>query len=434
MSAALRPDPGPPPPFYRFYRLVARAIAPLAYSRVRHKLARQGTPADRIPERMGHATLARPAGRLIWFHAASVGESVSALALIGRILALRPEISALITTGTGTSAQVMARRMPEGCLHQFAPLDTAPALRRFLAHWRPDAVVLIESELWPQMVAEAHASGAPLALLNARMSRGSLRNWGKFPDTARWLLRHFSLIRTQDQTTAEGLRALGADTTMLAQGPNLKAMSAPLPVDAAVLKEMHREYADGPLWLAASTHPGEEDAVLSAHAAARARHPGLRLILAPRHPERGEEVAAMARIQGLTTRRRGAGEDPGGAEVYVADTMGEMGLWYALAPVLFLGASFGMQGGHNLYEPARAGAAVLHGPNHANFAQAYADFDDRGAALEVRDGAALGRALADLLDDPGRMADIGRRAERLATAQEERLDGLARSVLDTLLD
>lgn len=433
MPAGLRPRPGPPTPFFRFYRLVARAAAPLAYARVRRKLTRQGTDAARIPERMGHATLPRPDGPLAWFHAASVGESVSVLALVSRMLDLRPELNVLITTGTGTSAQVLAGRMHPRCRHQFAPLDTAPALRRFLDHWRPEAAIFVESELWPQMVADAHATGARLALLNARMSRTSLRNWGKFPETSRWLLSHFSMIRTQDQATAEGLRGLGADTDRLARGPNLKAMSAPLPVDAAALDAMRAAFAGGPVWLAASTHPGEEAEVLTAHLAARQAHPGLRLVLAPRHPERGEEVARLVAARGLDSRRRGAGADPGGAEVYVADTMGEMGLWYALCPLLFLGATFGRQGGHNIYEPARAGAVVLHGPHHANFAEAYEEFDARGAALPVADGAELGRALSNLLSDPNRRAEIGARAARLASAQEERLDALARSVIETLL-
>jgi len=430
---AARPDPGPPTPFFRFYRLVARAAAPLAYARVRRRLTAQGVAADRIPERMGHATLPRPDGPLAWFHAASVGESVSVLALIARLLALRPGLQALITTGTGTSAQVLAGRMPAGCRHQFAPLDSTPALRRFLSHWRPDACIFVESELWPQMVSEARATGAPLALLNARMSATSLRNWGKFPDTSRWLLDHFALIRTQDQKTLEGLRALGCDEGILARGPNLKAMSQPLPADPAALSALRGAFAGTPLWLAASTHPGEEAACLDAHHAARPHVPGLRMILAPRHPERGEEVARLIASKGLTCARRSEGAAPAEAEVYLADTMGEMGLWYALSPLCFLGASFGSQGGHNLYEPAREGTVVIHGPNTANFAESYAEFDAKGAAVEAASPADLSRLLPELLTDAARLEDVSARARRLALAQDERLDGVAQLVLDTLL-
>ncbi|MGI3165902.1 3-deoxy-D-manno-octulosonic acid transferase [Pseudooceanicola sp. 200-1SW] len=426
----MRARPGKTP-FYRFYCGVATGLTPLVWRRVRAKLTAEGIAPERIRERLGQATLPRPEGPLIWFHAASVGESVSVLALVERMLAARPEAQALVTSGTGGAAKVLADRLPDRARHQFAPLDNARALRRFLAHWRPEAGIFVESELWPQMIVRARASGCRLALVNARMSKGSLRNWGRFGDTFRFLLDQFDLIRTQDRATLEGLMALGADPARVAQGPNLKAMIAPPPVDADALAQL-RAALPGPLWAAAATHAGEEDQVLEAHMAARAQIPGLRLLLIPRHPDRAPEILALIRARGLSVAQRSKGEAPEGAEVYLADTYGEMGLWYALAPFAFLGGSFCDAGGHTPYEPACFGTPVLHGPHYANFAETYAAFDGAGAAVEVADAEALTAQVVRLLGDPAALAALGQAARALSDDQRGGLEAVAQELLSAL--
>ncbi|PJE28439.1 3-deoxy-D-manno-octulosonic acid transferase [Pseudooceanicola marinus] len=418
-------------PFYRFYCGVATMLAPLAWRRVRAKLTAEGIAPARIRERQGHATLPRPEGPLFWFHAASVGESVSVLALVERMLAARPGAQALVTSGTGGAAKVLADRLPERTRHQFAPLDTAAALRRFLRHWRPDAGIFVESELWPQMIVRARAAGTRLALVNARMSKGSLRNWGRFDDTFRFLLDQFDLVRTQDRATLDGLLALGADPARVAQGPNLKAMIAPPPVDATELERL-RATLPGPLWAAAATHAGEEEQVLDAHMAARAQIPGLRLLLIPRHPDRAEEIARLVHDRGLGLAQRSKGEAPDGAEVYLADTFGEMGLWYSLAPLAFLGGSLCDAGGHTPYEPACFGTPVLHGPRYANFAETYAAFDGAGAALEVPDAGALGTEVARLLTDEAALTALSEATRALSADQRGGLDAVAQELLDSL--
>lgn len=415
----------------RLYRVAAGLLAPVAYRRVSARLAEQGVSPARRRERMGHATAARPAGRLIWFHAASVGESVSVLRLIERLGARLPDAGFLITSGTATSARVVAERLPPRTAHQFAPLDTGPALRRFLAHWRPDAAVFVESELWPQMLIETRAAGAPIALVNARLSEASARRWKRFGTTAHYILNHFTLIHCQDARTETHLRALGLAQAQ--RGANLKALAGPLPYDVRALQAMRAQIGDRALWLASSTHPGEDQIVIKAHAAVLAGDPSALLILVPRHPERADAIETLIRDAGLTCARRSRGDKIGNeTQVYLADTLGETGLWYALAPLTCLCGSFTPVGGHNPYEPAHAGSAVLHGPLYANFAETYAAMDAAGAAREVPDGAALARAVPDLLTDAQTLTAMRDAARTFAAHQQDVLDDLTGTLCSAL--
>jgi 3-deoxy-D-manno-octulosonic-acid transferase len=415
----------------RLYRVAANLIAPLAYRRVARKLSAQGTPTNRLRERNGRATAARPAGRLLWVHAASVGESLSILRLIERIGRQQPDLSVLLTSGTATSARILAERLPPRTVHQFAPLDSAGAVRRFLDHWRPDAAVFVESELWPQMLTSARGRGLPLALVNARLSDRSAARWRRFPDTARFLMGHFSLVHCQDARTAGHLKALGLARAEV--GPNLKSLSGPLPHDAAALSHLRARLGDRPLWLASSTHPGEDEIVLAAHRAVLADRPDALLILVPRHPERADDIAALVAGAGLTCARRSAGEDVTAAtQVYLADTLGETGLWYMLAPLTCLCGSFVPVGGHNPFEPAHAGSAILHGPLHANIAEAYAALDAAGGGWQVADAAGLTGAVRALIADPAALAAMRASARAFAERQEAGLDAIADSVASAL--
>ena len=414
---------------YRLYAGLANLALPLVFMKVSRRLQAQGVPAARARERLGHATLPRPAGPLIWCHAASVGESVSLLALIGQLLADDPALTVLVTSGTAASAQILAGRLPDRALHQFAPLDALRPLRRFLDHWRPDLAILVESEIWPQMIVVTHTAGVPLALLNARLSRTSLRNWGRFAGTARALLQRFSLILTQGGATAQALIGLGADPLTTRAGGDLKASSAALPFGPIVLRGFVDVLHERPVWAAASTHQGEEELILWAHKAARQTLPDLTLILIPRHATRGDAVETLCQTAGLATARRSLGQPLTAATaVYLADTLGETGLWFALAPLVFLGGSLVPVGGHNPYEPALAGAAILHGPHVANAAAAYAGFQTAGGALLVPDAAGLARTLTALLADPDRLAAMRGCALAHARSQSGDLPALARDL------
>ena len=419
--------PAPVPLPLRLYGALSGRLARAAIRRSSAKLAAAGVPHARIAERHGRATEARPDGTLTWIHAASVGESLSALPLVTRLLASGP---VLVTTGTGTSAAVMAKRLPAGALHQFAPVDSRSAVRAFLDHWQPALAVFVESEIWPTMIRETHARGTRLALVNARLSDKSLRGWTRFPASAAYLFGLFGLILTQNDRTRDGLAGiLGPDAPLRTAG-NLKTAIPPPGADPDALAHWQGLLGQRPLWTASSTHPGEDAPVLDAHAEVLKRHPDTLLILAPRHPERGDEVTALARSRGVQTAQRSQGDDPApDTQVYVADTVGETGLWYRLSPITFLAGSFGDAGGHNPWEPVSLGTALLHGPNVPNAAQDYARLAAAGAAAEVAGAAALATAVLEFLDTPQALD----KARAAATAVSGNATGLADSVADELI-
>jgi 3-deoxy-D-manno-octulosonic-acid transferase len=415
---ALRPLP------LALYGAATRLLEPFAPRLLAARAAKGKEAAQRLGERLGRADRPRPQGRLIWLHAVSVGESLSLLPLIER-LGGRPGLCLLVTSGTVTSAEILAKRLPPGAIHQFAPVDAPGAVARFLDHWRPDAGLFVESELWPNLILAAHARGVRLGLVSARITQASADGWARAPASARALLAAFDLVLPQDAATAERLRRLGA-----APGPNLnlkRAGQAP-PFDAAALERLREETAGRPVVLAASTHPGEEPPIAEAFRAAAAHAaPDALLILAPRHPERGAAVAEDLVAAGFTTARRSQGAPPGAdVQAYVADTLGEMGLWLRLARVVVMGGSFAPGiGGHNPLEAARVGAAVVTGPDVANAQEIYAEMLAEAAAIQAADAGALARHLEGLLANPLIARRIGEAAldyaERQAAALDEAL-------------
>ena len=351
---------------------------------------------ERVGERFGMPSRARPSGPLVWLHAASVGESISFLPLVETIGERWPRLGQLITTGTVTSARLMADRLPAGAIHQFAPVDRPGWVGAFLDHWRPDLAIRIESELWPATIDALDARSIPALLVNGRMSRRSFRNWRRLPGLARRLLRTFALCLAQTDDDAARFRTLGArDVRCLG---NLKLAAPELPCDAAAFDLLAEKCAGRPVWLGASTHEGEEARLAAVHAAIRARLPEALLILVPRHPERGPEIASTLRAAGHAVALRSAKEAPD-SEIYVADGLGELGLFYRLAGVGFVGGSLVPRGGQNLLEPARLDCAILHGPHMANFEEIAAEMDRAGGSIRVETDDALGNAVASLLSD-----------------------------------
>jgi len=405
-----------------------RALTDLAGPIVPRLLARREAAGKEDParrgERLGVASAARPPGRLVWMHAASVGESLSVLPLIARLRARRPDTAILLTTGTVSATRLVAGRLPAGVIGQYPPLDRRAYVRRFLDHWRPDAAVWVESELWPNLLGGVSARGIPAALVNARMSERSFRRWRRLPAAVRPMIRAFDVILPASAEQARRFAALGAREI----GPvgNLKLAVEPPPADAGALAALRRAVGDRPVWLAASTHDGEEAAVAAVHARLAARHDGLLTILAPRHPTRGDVVAAVLAGAGLTVARRSAGALPGpSTAVYLADTLGELGVLYRAAPIAFVGGSLVPHGGHNPIEPAALGAAVLYGPHMGNFADMTGPLEGAGAASVVADAEALAGGVDALLADP---AERRRRAEAAAGVAMRRGDILDRAV------
>lgn len=419
------------PVLYRAYVGLSMLLVPFISRGAINKLLAADVPALRAHERYGNATEPRPHGTLIWFHAASVGESLSVLALITRMGVALPDAHFLITSGTATSATLIGQRMPPRCMHQFAPFDAPGPLKRFLKHWQPDAAVFVESELWPQMLRRTHATGAAMALVNARLSEGSIAAWAKRPKTAAYILDVFDLILTQNDAMAEAMVRIHAPAPRVARGQNLKSFAGPLPTDEDLIFEARARLGHRPVWVAASTHAGEEQIVLAAHKQLRKTHPDLLLILVPRHPERGTQVVQHIADAGMEYTRRSRGDLPAKA-VYLADTLGELGNWFALSDIVFLGGSLLPIGGHNPFEVAQSGATVLSGNHVFNFAETFSAMEAAGAARLVSGSDDLAAQIDTLLRDPASRNKAVKAAQAFATSETDKLDTIATRLITAL--
>jgi 3-deoxy-D-manno-octulosonic-acid transferase len=400
----------------QIYQRATRLVAPFAGALLATRLRRGKEDPERVRERRGIATLERPAGPLIWAHGASVGEVLSLLPLVERIRPLG--FPMLLTSGTLTAAQLVGRRPSSGTLHQFVPLDVPAFIDRFLDHWRPSLALLAESELWPNLVIETTRRGTPLVLVNARLSQRSFDRWRLARSAVRDLLSRVDLCLAQGIEDARRLTELGAPRVHVTG--NLKFDVPPPPADATALSALMRAIGERVVVLAASTHAGEEKAMLIAHQQIKRRVPKLLTIIAPRHPERGPEIVDLAVAAGLAPVMRSRGHLPDrGSDIYVADTIGELGIFYRLAPIVFMGGSLVPHGGQNPIEPAKLDSAILYGPHVANFAEIYDQLSRaRGAAL-VRDVESLARSISLLLDDRA----LARKMAVAARATVENLGG-----------
>lgn len=390
---------------------------------LRRLLARRAKRGKEIPERLaereGIPSCQRPPGRLVWVHVASVGETMSALPLI-QVLVARGAV--LLTTGTVTSARLAQERLPEGAVHQFVPLDIPGWVARFLDHWRPDKAVFMESEIWPNLLEACDNRQIQRFLVNARMSAASSRNWRRLPSTARRLFSGFTAIHAQSAADAEQFRSLGAERVL--EWGNLKFAAKPLPCEPESLLVL-RAAITGPLWLAASTHAGEESFIFAAHQALLPDFPNLITILVPRHPERGAQVASLC----AAAPRRALAQKPVAGQIYVADTLGELGLFFRLAPFTFIGNSLVDGGGHNVIEPAKLGRPVICGPSMENFVEALECLKQAQAVEQVQGVESLVLAVRTWLVDPAAARDAGLRAKGAFLQTEQLPEQLAGLIL-----
>ncbi len=414
------------------YAGLTTLAAPLLRLHLRRRARRGKEIAARLPERRGIEATPRPAGKLIWLHAASMGETTSILPVIEALFQLRPELTVLVTTGTVTSAELLAGRRdslapPGRLLHRFIPLDVPSWVARFLDHWRPDAGALVESELWPNLLVAARRRHIPLLLVNGRMSPGSYKNWRRWPSVARSLFGGFVQVQAQSRHDGERFTALGARQVTVPG--NLKFAAPALPVDHAELTRLVGLLGDRPVWLAAQTHPGEEEIAIAVHRALASRHPRLLTVIAPRHVDRGAEIAELA--AGLAVTRRSQGEDPPTTSgLWIADTMGELGLLYRAVPIVFVGCSLTVFGGHNPLEPARLGCAVAVGPHTANCIDSVIALQEAGALAVVANPAGLQDWVGAMLADPNRRRAMG----AAGIAASSRTATLPADLAATLLD
>jgi 3-deoxy-D-manno-octulosonic-acid transferase len=398
----------------RLYRLLSAAAGLLAPILLAQRAKRGKEIRQRLPERRGESRIARPDGPLIWLHGASVGELASVLPLIERIRARG--IVMLVTTGTVTSGGLAEQRLPRGVAHQFVPLDVPRFVRRFLDHWQPDLTLFVESDLWPNMMIEASARGIPMVLINGRLSENSFRRWRRLPNSISDLLRRLDLCLAGTASDAARFSELGAEQVV--NTGNLKLDVPAPPADPAALAALQDAIRERPVIAATSTHVGEEGAVVEAHGRLRTNFPGLLTLIAPRHPAAGLKVALRSR-----------GELPDRTtEIYVADTVGELGLIYRLAPAVFIGGSLVKHGGQNPIEAAKLRAAILHGPHVWNFSEIYSALDNVHGAELVVDSERLTAHFAAWLTEPDTCAHVAEAGyavvENLGGALERTLTSL----------
>lgn len=398
------------------YLALSRGIPLLAPTVLNRRLARGKELPDRWREKLGHPSQSRPDGALIWLHAVGLGETLALRGLIAALADQAPAAQFLVTSTTRGSAEVFARNLPPRTRHQFLPLDAPGYLKRFLDHWRPGLSIWAEQDLWPGAVTATAARGIPLALVNARMNAEAYARRARWKGLYANLLARFALITAQDAGTARHLQALGAKG--VAVTGSLKAAAPPLAADPARLAEAREALSGLHPVLLASSHPEDEFVTLSALHAARPRP---LLLLAPRDPHRGEEIAARVAEHGLSATRRSAGQGPT-ADVWVVDTFGEMGLWYRLCASSLIGGTYGPTEGHNPWEPAALGSAILHGPRIANFAADFAALHQAGAAQPVQPEAVIAALTAD-------HAAMAARARALSDAAQGALGPLATDLL-----
>ncbi|MEE3046071.1 MAG: 3-deoxy-D-manno-octulosonic acid transferase [Pseudomonadota bacterium] len=403
------------------YRAATRLLGPALHLYLNRRKKRGKEDPGRIGERFGHPSAVRPKGHLVWIHGASVGESLSALPVIDEIRRRYPGLSILVTTGTVTSAELMNARLPEGVIHQFIPIDRQVCVARFLHHWKPDVALWLESDLWPNMLTKAQKAGVKLALLNGRISEKSFKGYSRYPSFIRPVISAFDLVLTQSDDETNRFASLGAADVKTVG--NLKFAAPPLPANESALAKLQEQIGLRPVWLASSTFAGEERIAGDIHKKLSAEQAGLLTIIVPRHPDRANEIEAELITQGLQVARRSLGHiiTPG-TDIYLADTIGELGLFYRIAPVCFMGKTLCASGGQNPLEPARLNCAILHGPDMSNFATISEEMRIAGACRPASDADDLCRQVGALLRDRETARMIAEAALHYANSKAEVLD------------
>jgi len=413
---------------YYLYWGVTHLLNPLAPFWLARRLTRGKEQQGRTDEKLGVAGLPRPEGRLVWLHATSIGEATSCLGLIANLLKSRDDINIVVTTTTITAAEVLAPRLPKRSFHQYAPLDIPGAVRRFLDHWRPDLAVFAESEIWPNTIAQLHKRQVPIALINGRISKRSYSRWRKVPGLIRALLARFDHISTQSHKDEQRLASLGPYNTVCYG--NMKADVSPAPVSQKLLLELKQQIGSRRMWLAASTHKGEEEIILECHKILKADFPDLLTIIVPRHRERSDDISALIGTQNMAVTTRSSGNSISkDTDIYLADTLGEMPLFYELSAISFIGGSLDKVGGHNPIEAIDGSSAVLHGPFVDNFNDMYRLLNRHGGAIRIGNSAELAKEVELLLNSQETVVELTAKGK----AQAARLKGATEKTVSALL-
>ncbi len=388
------------------YRIAGVAAYPFARPYLSYRAAKGKEDKRRRLERFGYSSAERPRGPLVWFHAASVGETLALIPLIREIR--KRDIHVLLTTGTVTSAELSRTRLGDDVIHQYVPLDIKISVNRFLNYWTPDAAITAESEIWPVTMMELERRHIPQIRVNARVSDRSFDRWKNHSDFAEALFSKLALVVAQSDMDAERFRDLGSWPVVISG--NLKGDTDPPPFDQAVFDHYRRQIGNRKTWAAISTFEGEEKAAATVHSAIKSRD-GQLTIIVPRHPERADEIETMLKGMNLTVARRSRNDAiKPETDIFLGDSIGEMGLYLRLTELAFVGRSLTAEGGQNPLEPAMLGCAVLSGAHVQNFREAYQKLLRSGGGRIIRDVEMLAKAVHYLLvndNERYKMIDAG---------------------------
>lgn len=381
----------------KFYRFLTSALKPVIYLYLLKRKFAGKEDSKRFKEKFGKAATSRPKGKLIWIHGASVGESLSALPLIDKISKEYPDINILLTTGTVSSAKLVANKLPNNAIHQFIPVDTAGAVKKFLNHWSPDLSLWLESELWPNLLSLT-SQKCPIITINARMSDASFKKWQRFPSIAKTILNYFDLTLAQSQDDANKFKKLG--TKKVKYLGNIKYGNPALEANPKKMGELITQIGDKTVFLAASTHSNEEYMIAKIHKSLKEKHPQLFTIIVPRHPKRTTDILNdISDLELNVSVRKKKDKINENTDIYIANTMGELGIFYRLSTLVFIGGSLVPHGGQNLLEPAKLDCVILLGKHTFNFAEITNEFLERKATIQVNDDKELKNELAKLLEN-----------------------------------
>ncbi|MGH1377717.1 MAG: 3-deoxy-D-manno-octulosonic acid transferase [Alphaproteobacteria bacterium] len=388
---------------------------------------------ERIMERKGITDLSRPDGDVLWIHAASVGEAQSALILIKKITNFSPEINILVTTGTVTSSELMNDRLPLNATHQFFPLDHPKWVKRFINHWQPSAVLWMESELWPNMLNEIKINNIPAILVNAHMSDASFSSWKKLRPLANKCLSTFTKILCQTPKDKEYFNHLGSKKVIVAD--NIKYSSDPLTYESDDFIDLNDAINGRPVWVFASTHDGEELLACETHKMLKKKLPNLLTVIVPRHPQRRSDIKhtlseCKVNIEFRSDKKTLPSSN---TDIYIADTLGELGLFYSITPIACIGRSFSKDGGggHNPIEAAQLECAVLHGPNVQNLQDIFDDMNTNKTALKIENPEDLYKNLLKLLTDKNYTAELQKAALEHSNKKNHLIDNVVYEITST---
>ncbi len=413
------------------YRFITWLATPLLRLLLWWRLYTGKEDPARLRERLGITTFPRPEGALLWVHAASVGESTSILPLLNKISERYPDLNMLVTTVTVASAKLMGKKLPQRAFHHYAPIDQPQVIKRFLRHWKPDFALWVESELWPNMILQTHRTGCEMIIVNGRMSTKSFRNWLRVRAVAVKLLDCFSIIYPQSQQDAERFRQLGAQ--MVEYVGNIKFDAPPLPADPKIMGELVGMIGGRPIWLGASTHPGEEAILAEVHKVLKELHPELLTIIVPRHASRGNSIAALLREKGLQIALRSKQESiTAETDIYIADTMGELGVFYRLAGIVFIGGSMVAHGGQNPLEAARLDCAVVYGPHMENFRAICHELEAANACITITTVTQLEETIDELLRNQEKQEQLAQAALKMLEDKGSVVEKLLESIAPKL--